>query len=287
VEEALKGAIVSDVTLLFATYLASANYKTYQYITEYVEKFTGIPSLLLNGEDLDDFSAGYIDAGFIAASDYALLIHQVPEPIERIATPVLQGISPASARNGCNKYKIVVRRDSLYQEVADLQESVFSYCFTAHESGSPIYQSLEQTLLACNACPLALSIKETVETTSHMHALRLVMKEEVDAAVVEASVLDLILRNSPLLTRELRQLGAYNLSRTSDVVVSTRLDAHVKQGLREAFRTIHQEPFYLQRLQEGSIERFLVIESNRLPDTPLTISALAGSSYPVEEVYAY
>jgi len=272
---------VNDDTLLFATYLASADYKMYQYVTDYVEQFTGIPSFLLNGEALDDFSLGYIDAGFIAASDYAYLAAQIPNPVERIASPVLLETSPShEGLIGDNSIKIIVRRESPCREVADLQEGIFSYCFRSHRTtgDAPIYQSLEQILLTCNACPFGISIKNAVETCSYMHALRLVLDGEADAAVIEAGVLDLVLRNSASLARGLRELGVYNVSKASDVVVSTRLHPRVKQALREAFCTIHQQSSLAQRLLEGSIERFLVIESE--PILPADICTL-------EYTYAY
>ena len=289
---------MNDHTLLFATYLASADYKMYQYVTNYVEQFTGIPSFLLNGEALDDFSLGYIDAGFIAASDYAYLTAQFPNPVERIASPVLLETSfPHKGLIGDNSIKIIVRRESPCREVADLQECVFSYCFRSHRTSgdTPVYQSLEQILLACNACPFGISIKNAVETCSYMHALRLVLDGDADAAVIEAGVLDLILRNNASLARGLRELGVYNVSRASDVVVSTHLHPRIKHTLREAFRTIHQQPSLAQYLLQGSIERFLVIEpepilpADHLAITPITLdpAPLAADTHIPEHAYAY
>jgi ABC-type phosphate/phosphonate transport system substrate-binding protein len=275
---------VKDVTLLFATFLASANYKMYHYVTEYVERFTGIPTLLLNGEDLDDFSAGYIDAGFIATSDYAYLSNQLPNPIERIAQPVAQGVLVQSERDDCgvSRFRVVVRRESPYCELNDLQQGTFSYCFRGHFSAEevPMYQSLEQTLLACNASQQPVSIKETVETSSHIQALRLVLNGQVDAAVVEERVLNLMLRNSTGLLDGVRILGAERVAKMSDVVVVTHLDAQVKQGLREAFRTIHQEAFFAQYLREGSIEQFLVAEQKQLA---LPVNSQNGTKARVDE----
>ena len=52
--------------LIFATFLSPVLYKTCLYITKYLEQLTGIPTFLLPGEDLEDFAAGAIDAGFIS-----------------------------------------------------------------------------------------------------------------------------------------------------------------------------------------------------------------------------
>ncbi|HEY4385753.1 MAG TPA: PhnD/SsuA/transferrin family substrate-binding protein [Ktedonobacteraceae bacterium] len=288
---------MNDTTLLFATYLASADYKMYQHVTEYIEKFTGIPSILLNGEALDDFSLGFIDAGFIAASDYAYLANQAPSPVERIAIPVLSNAVPDCERAMSKKckLKIMVRKESPCYEIADLQECIFSYCSRGYtEDEEAIYQSIERILRAGNVCPLT-NLFKMVETCSYMQALRMVLHGEADAAIIEASVLDLVLRNSSSLTEGLRELGTYNVSREADVVISVRLDARIKQGLREAFRTIHQEPFFAQRLQEGSIEQFLVIEPESIPLESPSVSSLLNSDhervdvgiYDLEHAYAY
>jgi hypothetical protein len=264
-----KGAIVNDTTLLFATYLASADYKVYQNVVEYVEKFIGVPSVLLNGEALDDFSLGYIDAGFIAASDYAYLANQSPSPIERIAIPVLSDTVPYHERASANKckMKIMVRKECPYSEIAELQESIFSYCSRGFaEDEEAIHQSIEGVLRACNICPLTSSLR-TIETGSHMQALYMVLHGEADAAIVEASVLDLVLRNTVCLARGLRELGTYNVSRAADVVVSVRLNAQIKCGLREAFRTVHQVPAYARRLQESSIQQFLIADPELVRET--------------------
>ena len=61
---------MSKPTLIFATFLAPVLYKTWLYITEYVERYVGIPTFLLPGEHLEDFAAGHIDAGFISGLSY-------------------------------------------------------------------------------------------------------------------------------------------------------------------------------------------------------------------------
>lgn len=280
---------MNDTTLLFATYLASADYKVYQNVIEYVEKFIGVPSILLNGEALDDFSLGYIDAGFIAASDYAYLANQLPCPVERIAVPVLSDSVPYHERATCNKskMKIMVRKESPYSEIAELQESVFSYCSRGFaEDEEAIRQSIGRILRACNICSLTSSSK-TVETSSHMQALYMVLHGEADAAIVEASVLDLVLRNTASLAKGLRELGTYNVSRAADVVVSTRLNAQIKQGLREAFRTVHQVPAFAQRLQESSIQQFLIAEPEFVPSTTNSPDRIAAGTFDLEHMYAY
>ncbi len=76
--------------LIFATFLSPVLYKTCLYITEYLEQLTGIPTFLLPGEDLEDFAAGAIDAGFISGLAYVHLASQQPVSIELAAIPVLQ-----------------------------------------------------------------------------------------------------------------------------------------------------------------------------------------------------
>src|SRR5258708_22519584 len=85
-----KGVPVRQQPLIFATFLAPALYKTCLYITEYLEQSVGVPNFLLPGEDLDDFAAGAIDAGFISGMVYVQLASQHHHPVELSAAPVLQ-----------------------------------------------------------------------------------------------------------------------------------------------------------------------------------------------------
>lgn len=236
--------------LIFATFLAPALYKTYLYITEYVERYTGVSAFLLPGEDFADFAAGAIDAGFISGMAYVHLTSQQPAPVELAAMPVLR-----TARNQHTPHKIsdiVVRKNSAFTAVEDLHGCVWASCIKGQPSYAE-YHSMHETFFE------QMPFKECVVTSSHLQSLCLLLDGTVDAAAIDAHLLDEVLEYSSKMRAQLRIIGSFNATTMPPVVISTRVDALLRQRIREALLSIHQDPFYTQRLQESSIERFLPV----------------------------
>ena len=61
------------------------------------------------------------------------------------------------------------------------------------------------------------------------------------------------------MNAQLRIIGSFNATTLPPVVTSTRLDTLLRQRIREALLSIHQDTFYGQRLRESSIERFFPV----------------------------
>ena len=233
---------MSEPTLIFETFLGPLCYKPYQYITEYIERYVKIPAFLLNGEALEDFAAGYADVGFIDTASSFQLLYQHPCPVELIAAALEPG-----AENSPTFLDIVVRADSPLVAVSDLAGCTWAvHTHMAHVEDN------------CAAMP-ARDCAAMIETTTQAQALRLVLQGKADAAAIDARLLDIALRNSPSMTAQLRVLSTYCASPGPLVIVANHVTPSIKQKLQEAFLTIHQHPFYMQRLQEGSIARFLPV----------------------------
>ncbi len=242
-------------SLIFATFLSPALYKTCLYITEYLEKCTGIPTFLLPGEDLDDFAAGAIDAGFISGMAYAHLTGQRPASVELAAAPALQAQKTHYQYTPHALSDIVVHRSSAFTTVEDLQGCVWACCIRGyHEKPSYAeYQLMHETFFE------QMPFKERIVTSSHLQSLRLLLDGTVDAATIDAHLLDEIFEQSWKMNSQLLILGSFNATTLPPVVLSIRLDALLRQRIRKALLSIHQDTFYGQRLQESSIERFLPV----------------------------
>ncbi len=234
---------MADSTLIFTTFLTSAWYKFSLYMTEYVERCAGVPAILLHEGMLDDFALGAADASFIDVLSYFQLLEQHPCPVELIAVPVTNGYDIFSSF-----FDIVVRCESHLHVPDDLEGCVWAYHGgTSHVEDDFLYQ---------HGVP-SLSFGKTIETSSPAQALRYVLDGKADATSIDARMFDMVLHNSPCMATNLRILGSGCHVTLPLVVVAAQMDAALKQRVREAFLTVHQETFFSQWLHERAIECFI------------------------------
>jgi phosphonate transport system substrate-binding protein len=241
--------------LIFATFLSPVLYKTYLYITEYLEQLTGIPTFLLPGEDLEDFAVGAIDAGFISGLAYVHLASQQPIPIELAAIPVLKDQKSHYQHTPHALSDIVVRKSSSFTTVDDLQGCIWACCIKGYREKPSYgdYQFMHETFFE------QMPFKERIITCSHLQSLRLLLEGTVDAATIDSHLLDEIFEQSAKMNSQLRIIGSFNARTVPPVVISTQIDALLRQRMRDALVSMHQDTFFGQRLRESSIERFLPV----------------------------
>ncbi|HXX77583.1 MAG TPA: PhnD/SsuA/transferrin family substrate-binding protein, partial [Ktedonobacteraceae bacterium] len=201
--------------LIFATFLSPVLYKTCLYITEYLEQLTGIPTFLLPGEDLDDFAAGAIDAGFISGLAYVHLTDRQPAPIEMAAVPVLYTQKDHYRHTPHALSDIVVRKSSPYTRVDDLQGCVWA-CTSKEHSAKPSYTDDQ---VAYETFFEQMTFKERIITCSHLQSLRLLLDGTVDAAIIHSRLLDEILEHSTKMNAQLRLIGSFNARTVPPVVI--------------------------------------------------------------------
>lgn len=251
-------------TLLFETFLPPARYKPLLHVIECVEHTIGIPTFLLNGENLDDFADGYADAGIIYPLSYMQLLGQPQCPVELLAVPVLQEEQQPLL------FTIVVRKEQAQQNFDEISAGTWAYYVERHHTIDRFFDDLGTP---------GMHFKDTIEVTSPAQALRLVLDQKADATAVEARLLELVLRNSPAMAEKLAVLGTYSYSAGPLIVVAHHLNNAIKQQLRDAFAALHQYEFSAHRLQEASIERFLAVNSQYA----LNIPAPLADQQPIEE----
>jgi phosphonate transport system substrate-binding protein len=241
--------------LIFATFLAPSLYKTCLYITEYIERYTGNLTFLLPGEDLEDFETGAIDAGFISGVAYVHLSSLQPTQVELAAVPVLQPQRTSFQYTPLALSDIVVRKNSMFTTIEDLQGCVWASYKKGHHEKPPYteYQDMHETFFE------QMPFKDHIVSCSHLQSLRLLLDGTVDAVAIDSHLLDEILQYSPKMVSRLRIIGSFNASTMPPIVISTQVNSLLRERIREALLSIHQNPFFAQRLKESSIERFLPV----------------------------
>jgi ABC-type phosphate/phosphonate transport system substrate-binding protein len=240
---------MTDTTIIFETFLASTQYKSYLYITEYVERYVNVPTFLLNGEVLEDFGAGYADAGFIGTTAFMQLLGQNPCPVELIAAPLMRHEDTPPTF-----FDIVVYNESPYMTLGDLNGCIWASCVQKPRIEDCV---IDEPVIS------AVDFTDTIEATSQAQLLRLLLDRKAHAAAIDARIMDIVQHNSPRIAAQLRILGTYCISAGPLVAIASRINAALKQKIQEAFLTMHLHPFYAQRLQEEAIERFIPVTNPR------------------------
>jgi phosphonate transport system substrate-binding protein len=240
-------------TLVFANFLAPALLNTYQYVVEFIEQHTSLPTRLVSESSLEDLVSGHIDGGFICGLAYTRLAQQHPHLLELSAAPILQGERYQQQPRYFSD--MIVRKESHFTAFQDLQGCSWVYNEKASHSG---YVIVHHTLLTHGYSTTFFG--QTLASGSHAQSLRMVLDGQADTTAIDSHVLDFTLRNNPTIAAQLRIVDALGPSTIPPVVVAARLDATVKQQIREALLTIHQDPFFVQKLHDGMIERFTHIE---------------------------
>lgn len=253
-------------TLIFETFLASASFKAYQHMVEYIEREVQIPTFLLNGESLDDFACAYADIGFVSSLSAFWLSYQKPAPVELLAMAVQSGVEHDATYPMF--WNIVTRQEAGIQTVGDLEGRSWAYAVA-----SPHIE--DDVLDACQYLPL--TIGKAVDVPSPGRAIRMLLAKKVDAIVIDASSVDLALHNSPHMAAHLRILGTYGVSQGPLVVAAVHLAPVLRQKIRAALVEIHTRLFLEPYLDELAIERFVPVPA-MLP------SALEKRSFQVASI---
>jgi phosphonate transport system substrate-binding protein len=245
--------------LTFANFLAPALFNTYQYITVFIEQYSGIPTRLISATSSEDFVSGHVDGGFICGLAYTRLAEQHPQQLEVSAAPILQGERYQQKPHYFSD--MIVRKQSNFTSFQDLQGSSWAYNEKASHSG---YNIVYHRLLERGYS--AAFFGQTIESGSHAQSLHMVLDGQADTAAIDSHVLDFTWRHNPEIADRLRVIDALGPSTIPPVIVAARLDASIKQQIREALLTIHQDPFFAQKLHDGVIERFTSIEDAHYDD---------------------
>ncbi|WP_172632311.1 PhnD/SsuA/transferrin family substrate-binding protein [Dictyobacter arantiisoli] len=242
--------------IIFETFLAPAWYKTYQYMTEYVERYTGTSTFLLNGEALEDFADAFADVGFLTPLAYIQLLGQRPCPVELLAAAIAQedvqhgDVPPVF-------FDIVVRQESRVRETRELEGCIWSYyAGMPHAEDNTFYERAVSTVGA----------RKTVESATPVQALRSVLSGVADATAVDARMLHLIALNSPAMAARLRVVSTYSPSTGPLVVVASHVSADLKQKIQEAFLCMHKDSFFARRLQDGKLDHFISVTNAHYQD---------------------
>lgn len=260
-------------TLIFANFLAPTLHKTYQYVVDFIEQTTGIPSFLLCGESFDDFADGAIDGGFLCGLAYIHLARQQQSPVELLAAPVLHGERYHGVP--CYYSDVVVHRASPFQTLADLRGRTWAY----NEPGSHSGYNLVCYSLLQQGHTLSF-FGRLRETGSHAQSLHCILEGIADATAIDSHLLETVFQQNPRMAAQLRVIGSLGPSTIPPVVVSSQLAPDIKASIRAALLSIHEHPLYTQQLREGRIKCFVPVQDEQYNDIRAMLTRVQNATSP-------
>jgi len=226
-------------------------------VVEYLGRRLGIetrfPMQLAWQERQRRLDQGEIQIGWICGWPYIRRADQPDSPVRLLAAPVMQG---ARYHDRPIYYSdVVVRSDSRVHTFASLRGATFAYNEPHSHSG---YNIVRYTLAVRN---LDWSFfGKVVESGAHQESLRRILAGEVDASVIDSTVLETELAEDPALAGQIRVLESLGPSPIPPWVVHAGLDEGARSAVRDALVEMHSDMEGRQILAAGRMLRFARVE---------------------------
>ena len=197
----------------------------------------------------DPFSRGEADVGFMCAPAFFWLRELEDPPVELLlAAPVFRD-DRASGRPVYFS-ELVVRSDSPASSFLDLRGRSWAYNDPCSLSG---YYNLLKKLAEIEDGKF---FGRTYCSGSHLNSMEMVVRGEVDAAIIDSNVLRIKLRSAPELGERLRVIETWGPFPIQPVVFRSGLRSGLKSRLRASLLSIGETTRLPPALAEFGLERF-------------------------------
>ena len=201
----------------------------------------------------DPFSRGEADVGFMCAPSLFWLLDSADPPVALLpAAPVFRD----DRAPGAPVYfsELVVRADSPAASFIDLRGRSWAYNDPCSLSG---YYNVLKRLAEMGEDGGFFG--RTCCSGSHLNSVGMVVRGEVDAALIDSNVLRIELRSTPQLQRRLRVVETWGPFPIQPVVLRSGLHPELKNRLRAALLAIGEDSAVAPALAGFGLERFVPV----------------------------
>ncbi len=201
----------------------------------------------------DPFSRGEADVGFMCAPSFFWLREPEDPPVELLpAAPVFR--DDRAPGEPVYFSELVVRRDDPARSLLDLRDRSWAYNDPCSLSG---YYNLLKKLAELGEGVGFFS--RTYCSGSHLRSMEMVVRGEVDAAIIDSNVLRIKLRSTPDLRERLRVIETWGPFPIQPVVLRSNLHPNLVEGLRAALLAIGENSPVAPALADFGLERFVPV----------------------------
>jgi len=220
-----------------------------EYLTEKLDvpvEFAGEPYREAPYQWLD---AGKIHLCWICGMPYVKRMDGSNSSIELLAAPVMQ------ADRYQNKpiyfSDVVVRRDSPFQQFADLQGASWAYNELKSHSGYWVVRYHLATLGHYSGF-----FGRVVASGAHQVSLQMVLEGQVDGSAIDTTVLEWELQQRPEIGRLLRVVETLGPSPIPPLVIKTSVPQELREKIRSLLLELHHSERGRRILELGQLRRF-------------------------------
>jgi phosphonate transport system substrate-binding protein len=196
--------------------------------------------------------AGRMGVAWICGAPYVRRVDGGPAGIELLAAPVWRG-----ERYGDRPIyfsDVAVRAGSRYRTFADLRSARWAY----NEPGSLSGYECVRDYLAGRGLDGGF-FGAVVQAGSHQRAFDLILAGEVDAAAIDSTVLEEELRRRPDLAGRIRIVETIGPNPMPPWVASVGVPAPLREALRAALTTMHEDGVGAAVLAATPVARFAAV----------------------------
>ena len=201
----------------------------------------------------DPFSRGEADVGFMCAPSLFWLLESADPPVALLpAAPVFR--DDRAPGEPVYFSELVVRADSPAESFLDLRGRSWAYNDPCSLSG--YYNVLKRLAEMGNDEGF---FGRTCCSGSHLNSVGMVVRGEVDAAIIDSNVLRLKLRSAPEMRGRLRVIETWGPFPIQPVVLRSGLHRSLGEGLRTALLSIGEDSPVAPALADFGLERFVPV----------------------------
>ncbi len=201
----------------------------------------------------DPFSKGEADVGFMCSPSFFWLLELEDPPVELLAAaPVFR--DDRAAGEPVYFSELVVRRNSPARSFLDLRGRSWAYNDPCSLSG---YHNLLKKLAETGEDIGFLAQARC--SGSHLRSMEMVVRGEVDAAIIDSNVLRIQLGSAPELGGRLRVIETWGPFPIQPIVVRSDLHPELGRGLRTALLAIGRSSPVSSALSAFGLERFVPV----------------------------
>lgn len=241
--------------LKLVSYLAPNMFWFYQAVATYLGRVFGVETQIVQGqyEALSDplILQAQLDIAFICGLPFVQLNRFIPNQLQALVAPVMQ----ASRYGDRPVYfaDIIVNAQSDFISFKDLAGKTFCYNDQGSNSG---YNLMRQRLLQSGYSNRFFT--KVIQSGSHQNSIKLVATKIADCSIIDSTVLEQQLHDTPELGNHLRVIESIGPCPMPPIVASVRLESYIQQIQFALCQPDKQLQFAMQQAQ---IRRYDLVQS--------------------------
>lgn len=229
-----------------------------QELCSYVGTQLGVPTEFIIEPPWQErerqLDSGEVEIAWICGLPYVWRADQPDPAVELLVAPVMLG----------ERYQnmpvyfsdVIVRKQSIYQNFEDLRGVRWAYNEPHSHSG---YNLTCYSLARLKAPQDFFGV--AIQAGSHQRCIEMLLQNQVDAAAIDSTVLEIELDKDMHLGQQLRKVAVMGPSPIPPLVISKRVDPRLRAKIRKLLTRIHEDPEGQRILQAGNIKQFVTVKN--------------------------